>query len=208
MTLGVRNKKNEMKYQVGIARIFTVLFILFGCSLSAQNKYEREYRIKKSQFPENALSYISEKLEDARRIRFYKETDSSKVSFEAKFKKDRLKYSIEFDENGTLEDVEIEIKPVDIPDDVFAKINADLANRFSKYRLRKIQQHYPLENNDVETTLKNAFQNLMLPSIKYELIVSGKSDRSYEQFEALFDAEGNFEKIRKSLPPNYDHVLY
>ncbi|MFH6603387.1 hypothetical protein ACEZ3G_07860 [Maribacter algicola] len=62
--------------------------------------------------------------------------------------------------------------------------------------------------NDNETTLKNAFQNLMLPSIKYELMVAGKNDKNYEQFEILFDADGNFEKIRKSLPPNYDHILY
>ena len=193
---------------VRLFQIFGVFFFLFGNFVFSQNKYEREYRIRKSQFPENALSYISEKLEDARRIRFYKETDSSKVSFEAKFKKDRLRYSIEFDEKGVLEDIEIEIKPVDIPDSAFSKITSDLTKRFSKYRIRKIQQQYPNLNGDTETTVKNAFQNLMLPSIKYELIVAGKENKSYEQFEILYDAEGGFEKLRKSLPPNYDHVLY
>jgi len=198
----------SMMNKFKLNKTILVLFLITGCTLFAQNKYEREFRIKKSQFPENALSYISEKLEAAKRIRFYKETDSSKVSYEAKFKKDRLRYSVEFDENGTLEDVEIEIKPLDIPDEVFAKINSDLEKRFIKHRIRKIQQQYPLENNDVATTLKNAFQNLMLPSIKYELIVAGKKNKGYEQFEILFDAKGHTEKIRKSLPPNYDHVLY
>lgn len=190
------------------SKVICTFLILSVSIIGAQNKYEREFRIRKSQFPENALSYISEKLEDARRIRFYKETDSSKVSFEAKFKKDRLRYSIEFDEKGVLEDIEIEIKPVDIPDSSFSKITSDLSNRFSKYRIRKIQQQYPNLNGDTETTVKNAFQNLMLPSIKYELIVAGKKSKSYEQFEILYDAEGRFEKLRKSLPPNYDHVLY
>lgn len=189
-------------------RLIVVCVLLFVYTTSAQNKYEREYRIKKSQFPENALSDISGNLEDARRLRFYKETDSSKISYEAKFKKDRLKYSVEFDEKGTLEDVEIEIKPIDIPDESFSQINAFLEKKFTKHHIRKIQQQYPLENDDIETTLNNAFQNLMLPSIKYELIVSGKSDKSYEQFEITFDASGDFETIRKSLPPNYDHVLY
>ncbi len=188
--------------------LFIAVFIFSVFFASAQNKYEREYRIKKSQFPEKALAYIQEKLDDARRIRFYKETDSTKISYEAKFKKDRLKYSIEFTEDGTLEDIEIIIKPIDIPNDTFDKMNAYLKENFVKYRIRRLQQQYPVGENDVETTIKNAFQNLMLPYMKYEIIVSGKKDKAYEQFEILFSADGNFEKIRKSLPPNYDHVLY
>lgn len=175
---------------------------------TAQNKYEREYRIKKSQFPEKALELISTKLEDARRVRFYKETDSTKVSYEAKFKKDRLHYSVEFDEDGVLEDVEILIKSIDIPDDSYSLMTKYLEKKFNRYRIRRMQQQYPVGADPIETTLRNAFQNLMLPTIKYELIVSGKGDSGYEQFEILFNANGDFEKIRKSLPPNYDHVLY
>ncbi len=189
--------------------IIILSFLSVGFFSNAQNKYEREHRIRKVQFPEKALGYISEKLEDAKRIRFYKETDSAKISFEAKFKKDRLWYSVEFDQEGVLEDIEILIKPVDIPDESFARIEAYLSAAFSKYRIRKLQQQYPISKDEkIETTVKNAFQNLMLPSINYELIVDGKKSSAFEQFEILFDSEGQFKSIRKSLPPNYDHVLY
>lgn len=186
------------------------LLLFCGSSSFAQNKYkyEREHRIKKSQFPEKALDLIEKKLLEARRIRFYRETDSTKTSFEAKFKQDRLKYSVEFDEEGTLEDVEIVIKPVDIPDDAFSRMNEYLTDNFVKYRIRKIQQQYPVGDEEVDTTFRNAFQNLMLPGIKYEIMVSGKKEKGFHKFEIRFDAEGNFSKIRKSLPPNYDHVLY
>lgn len=190
-------------------KLIALLWCLGTGALLAQNKYEREYRIRKSQFPEKALNYISEKLQDAKRIRFYKETDSSKTSYEAKFKKDRLWYSVEFSEKGALEDIEVLIKPVDIPNDSFSRIEAYLSDYFVKYRIRRLQQQYPITNEESpETTIKNAFQNLMLPSINYELIVSGKKESIFEQFEILFDANGNFISIRKSLPPNYDHVLY
>jgi len=152
----------------------TILLLIFLCFESfsfAQYKYEREYRIRKVQFPEKALSYIEDKLTDAKKIRFYKETDSLKESYEAKFKKERLWYSIEFDKDGTLEDIEILIKPVDIPEETFAAINTYLTNNFIKYRIRKIQQQYPFSKSGLpETTIKNAFQNLMLPSINYEFI--------------------------------------
>ncbi|PKA97936.1 hypothetical protein B0O79_1616 [Flavobacteriaceae bacterium MAR_2009_75] len=185
-----------------------ILFLFYGQVTLGQNKYEREYRIKKSQFPKAALDYISDKIEDTRRVRFYKETDSTKISYEAKFKKDRLRYSVEFDEDGTLEDIEILIKEVDIPNDSYAQITKYLDAQFSKYRIRRMQQQYPVGEDDIETTIRNAFQNLMLPNINYEFIVSGKKKNGYEQFEILFDSQGNFVNLRKSLPPNYDHVLY
>lgn len=194
---------------MGFKKFYLLLFLLFcGYFASAQNKYEREYRIKKSQFPEKALVLIEKKLKDARRIRFYKEIDSIKTSYEVKFKKDRLKYSVEFNEEGILEDVEIGIKSVDIPNDVFSRITQYLNSNFRKHRIRKLQQQYPKGDENAKTTVKDAFQNLMLPYIKYEIIVAGKKSKSYARYEVLFSAEGQFEKIRKSLPSNYDHVLY
>ncbi len=202
-----------MKYNVlGTMRFSNLfLFILFMVCFPSygQNKYEREFRILKKQFPEKALHYISEEIQGAKRVRFYKEIDSAKISFEAKFKKDKLNYSIEFDENGKLEDIEIIVKQIDIPEASWANIQNYLSTTFKKSKIRKIQQQYPVTDSESpETTIKNAFQNLLLPSLNYELIVSAKKEREYEQFEILFDAEGNLQKLRKSLPPNYDHVLY
>ncbi|MGB3151844.1 MAG: hypothetical protein WBB27_14395 [Maribacter sp.] len=188
------------------------LFLVFLFSLfiaNSQNKYEREYRIKKSQFPNEAIQLISGKLKDVKRLKFYKETDSAKTSFEAKFKKDRLWYSVEFDESGILEDIEITIKPVDVPSDAYKAIIKYLDKDFSKYRIKKIQQQYLVsEIETLETTIKNAFQNLILPSINYELIIGGKKEKEYFDYEILFNSDGKFISIRKSLPPNYDHVLY
>ncbi|WP_257212833.1 hypothetical protein [Maribacter sp. 4U21] len=174
----------------------------------SQDKYEREFRIRKSQFPIAALDMMESELQEVKRLKFYKETDSAKTSFEAKFKKDRLWYSVEFDEKGHLEDIEVLIKEVDIPSDALAKMITYFESQFSKYRIKRIQQQYPANQEQLKETFRNAFQNLLLPSLNYELIVAGKVDKNYFDYEILFDAEGNFKKIRKSLPPNYDHVLY
>jgi hypothetical protein len=88
-------------------------------------------------------------------------------------------------------------------------MKADLGHRFHKYRIRKILQQYPLqEKTNEDKTLRDAFQNLLLPYIRYELIVAGKEGRSHNDYEVLYDAAGNFIRIRASLPANYDHVLY
>ncbi|MBU3028138.1 hypothetical protein [Zobellia galactanivorans] len=191
--------------------IFLLVFIFsFGTgTLFAQVKSEREHRIRKSQFPEKALMGIEEKLENARQIRFYKEIDSNEVSYKVKFKKDRLRYGIKFNNDSNIEDIEFEIKPVDIPNDSYSQIIAYLENNFEKYRVQKIQQQYLTEGNDIDQSLKDAFQNLMLPSITYKFSVKGrKNGKDVEKFEIIFNAEGKLELIKKALPPNYDHILY
>lgn len=184
-----------------------LLCILFAFSIQAQVKYEREHRIKKSQFPDEALSLIDSKLEGAKRLKFYKEIDSLKISYEAKFKKKKLWYSIEFSEEGKLEDIEITINVVDIPNETYQTITNYMKENFRSYSVKKIQQQY-VTNGDDDKTLKDAFQNLLISSLNYEIMITGKKENSYQEFEILFDAEGNYKSIRESLPPNYDHVLY
>lgn len=187
---------------------FIFPFLLLGiASISAQEKYEREHRIKKSEFPSKAFDVIKDKLSDVKRIKYYKEIDSATTSYEVKFKKDQLWYSIEFSKEGDLEDIEITIKAIDLPNDSYENIQNYLKTNFTSFKIQKIQQQYVLENS-VDETLKKAFQNLMISSMNYELIVDGKKDKEYQEFEILFNAEGFFKSSRKSLPPNYDHVLY
>ncbi|WP_282178571.1 hypothetical protein [Maribacter stanieri] len=174
----------------------------------SQYKYEKEHRILKSQFPTEAIAIIEEHITDYKRIKFYKETDSIKISYEAKLKKDKLWYSIEFNEDGKLEDIEILIKSTDIPNDTYSNIEHYLNNNFTKYRIKRLQQQYPSTNDSLDEIFKNAFQNLILPSNNYEFVVVGRKEKGYLDYEILFDADGNFKQIRTSLPPNYDHVLY
>ena len=186
-----------------------LFMLLTGFLLQSQYKYEREYRIKKSQFPQKAHALLQEHIRGARKMKYYREVDSTKISYEAKFKKDRLFYSIEFDSQGNLEDIEVLIKEIDIPNASFETITAYLNSTFAKYRILKIQQQYAVTDfESTDETLKNAFQNLLLPAVKYEIIVAGKKDGGFEDFEVLFDAEGSFISMRKSLPANYDHILY
>jgi hypothetical protein len=175
----------------------------------AQHKYERESRIKVEECPNNSYEMIQEYLEDAKRVRFYQETDSIKKSFEAKFKKGRLHYSVEFNQNGVLEDVEFQIKERDIPNDTWESILHYLDENHTKYRIKKMQQQYPVvEDQSMEQTLHNAFQNLILSEVNYELVFAAKENKAYQEYEALFDSEGKLIRIRKSYPSGYDHVLY
>lgn len=184
-----------------------IMFITVHCAF-CQAKYERESRIDEDVFPQSGLAQIEVYLNDARRIRFYQETDSVKQSFEVKFKKGKLHYSVEFDEKGTLEDIEFTIAKNDLPEESWERINDYLKHNFSKYRIKKIQQQYPLQDGQSNQTIREAFQNLILPYINYELVFMAKNGKNFQMFEALFNAEGQLISLRKSFSSSYDHVLY
>jgi hypothetical protein len=174
----------------------------------AQKTHEQEFRIRKSQFPSAAHTAIEDNIQGAKRFKFYQETDNSIVSFKAKLKKDKLWYDIKFNKEGTLEKIEILINSTDIPNDTYSNIERFLNNNFSKYRIKKLQQQYYSNNDTIEETFKNAFQNLILSSNMYEIDITGKKEKGYLDYEIQFDADGNFKKMRTALPSNYDHVLY
>ncbi|PRX56571.1 hypothetical protein [Flagellimonas meridianipacifica] len=192
-----------MKY-----KLFFIVLMLGQCYCFGQTKREVEYKISPSELPQGIETLLSPFTEDAKRIRYYQEIDGDKKSYEAKFKKGRLRYSVEFDESGSLEDVEFIIRETDIPNESWLNIVRYLEQNFLKFTVKKIQQQYPVENKAPSKTLTEAFQNLILPYINYEFIVSAKKQKGYEQFEILFNSDGQFLSMRKSISSKYNHVLY
>ena len=188
-------------------RIFAWLLLL-PLLVLAQIKQEQEIRIDREMFPSRSLELLESHLEGVRKLRFYQEIENSEKSYEAKFKKGKLHYSVEFHEDGDLEDVEFIIKKRDIPNDSWEAIESHLDLNYPRNRIIKIQQHHPVVDGDPQKTLHQAFQNLILPHIRYEVIFSAKMDGTFQIYEVTFNAKGVLIQIRRSLPPKYNHVLY
>ncbi|MGY8914085.1 MAG: hypothetical protein ACKVJF_03255 [Flavobacteriales bacterium] len=188
------------------------LFIALLCMSTeavGQIKLEREHRIKKSQFPENGILFMDTKIGTVKKLRYYREIDSSAILYTSKFKKDRLHYGIHFSGNGQFQKVDIIVKEIDIPQDSWDNVTSFLAKHFTKYQTKSIHQQYTVSKDRSEAaTLKNAFQNLILPEMTYMILVKGKKADKYEFYKILFDAAGNLVQIKKALPSNYDHTLY
>ncbi|MBM1104812.1 hypothetical protein JQC67_01555 [Aurantibacter crassamenti] len=187
------------------------LFLVFAtCAVSfAQDKIERQHRIKKSQFPAEAIQTLTENSSDIKRLKFYQEIDTTQKIYTAKFKKSRLFYEMDFDKNGAFSSAAFAIKQVDIPEDSFQKMANYLSQTFEKVKTRKMFQLYHTNSEEsVETIIKNSFQNLMVPNMYYEFIVRGFKNSKKADYEVLFDADGKLVRLKESLPANYDRVLY
>ena len=89
-------------------------FFYFNCIFS-QVKYEKEYRIKNDEIPDNIKSYLKT-VTFKNKIKWYKEEGLYKYTYEAKTSHNNLNFSIEFDSLGIIEDVEFKIEWKSVPE--------------------------------------------------------------------------------------------
>ncbi|MCH2192550.1 hypothetical protein [Kordia sp.] len=189
-----------------------LLFLGFSLCCSAQKtyKHEKEERIEKKVFPQNALHLLEETLpKKIKKAKYYKEQDSSKISYETKLKYKGRKYSVEFSQKGILEDVEVTVKQKHIPPKTLEKIKKHLYNNYSAFRFIKIQRQYNNSNTiDAETVIKNAFSNDRKSPYLYEIIVEVKTKKKRYFIEITFTKDGDFKMERTIIQSSYDHILY
>lgn len=182
-------------------------FILSICF--SQNKDEREERIKQSEFPEIAQTYFNFISHDAKYLKFYKETDGEKQSFEAKFKVDKLHYSVEFDTIGNLEDIEIVIKKKYISKKTYKEISNYFDSNFKKTRIIKIQKQYiNYTNKSDKYFIQHIVENPNDKHTHFEIIAEIKTKKKHELREFIFNRNGIFEKSRLVTSSSYEHALY
>lgn len=188
-------------------KLHGVLFLALLCLNSiaiAQVKYEKEERISIHDLPLTVQALLPQIEQSAKRIRYYHEFDGEKESYEVKFKKQDTYYSIEFTQEGVLEDIEILISKSQLPTPVLEAIR----NQFQRYKSTRIQKQFTHPKaQDPKQTIKRVFDGLTPPTA-YEIVVQGKTNAGYKQIEFLIDINGKVLKKRNIITKGYEHVVY
>jgi len=185
------------------------IYILPIFALAQDNKIEKEDRIKLEEMPESVSLFLKENLpENIKKVRYYYETDGQKKSYEAKFKYERYNFSVEFNKDGNLEDVEITAKKNELIKLVYGNIEAHLEQNHERYRIEKIQAQYLSKDGDAKNTFYRSLNFRKLQPDNYELIVATKEKGKLEKFEILFDEMGIFKEQRKIIRNSYDYLLF
>ena len=194
---------------LGMMKFNIIYFIFFSTLCFPQAKNEKEERIKQSEFPEVAQTYFNAFAHKVKYLKFYRETDGNKKSFEAKFKINKLYYSIEFDTLGTLEDIEIVIKEKLIPKTTLTSISEYFNINFKKSRLIKIQKQYVNYTDESDKQfIEHIVDNPNDKHTHFEIIAEIKTENEHELRECTFDRNGKFQKSRRVTSSSYEHALY
>ncbi len=175
----------------------------------AQTKNEKESRIRVEQFPEEAASIVNTVIESVKRIRYYKEIDNDNESYESKFKFKKHWYSVEFDKDGTFEDVEVTIKERHIPEAIKLNIKSYLETHFDRFDFIKIQEQYLYESEgDAKQFLNTVLQKRPDIASYYELVVATKTNKNWSIQEMTFDSNGAFLNSRPVEQDSYEYIMY
>ncbi len=168
-------------------------------------KKEQESRVESQDFPAESERWVRALSQNCKNLKFYKEVDGDKTSYELKCKCDDGKRSIEFSEKGALEDVEIIARAKKINKSVLKSIQKTLDSITSKNRIEKIQEQYFPKSGSPDT-FKLRIKNADLDG--YELIVAFKEKRKIYRKELQFDRNGKLLNSRDIKRLEYDFLLF
>lgn len=169
---------------------FLILLMLAGGEAFSQKKFEKEFRIQENDVPAAAIEFVGAMNLEGK-IKWYKEQGYDRMSLEAKTKHQGQRLSIEFSEDGTFEDLEVQVRENEIPQEVFNTISNYFTKTYKRHKFRKIQIQYRGETE----LFKHFFAQKEAPAAlerRYEIIVSAKENGTYQMFEYLFSAQGKF----------------
>jgi hypothetical protein len=176
-------------YHIAKGMLALMPLLLIGSFAGAQ-KYEVERRVDVEEFPASAVEDLQEAFPEKKKVKYYKETSQQGESYEAKFEWKEYRYSVEFDPEGDLQDIEREVRYRDLPDPVRRQMEAQWTDDFRRHRVNRTQEQVVDER------------------LRYEIIVRGKDANGVSYFEYLFEDDGAFVKRQKIVLPPNDIILY
>ena len=191
-----------MRFTLYILALFLVIL-----NLEAQEtKRESESKIAQSEVPSECRDWLSKAFPQIHKVKWYKEVTSGKQSYEAKFKSEGARYSIEFSENGLIEDVEKKVSLNDLRTDLRLKLNQGFS-QFEKFKLIKLQEQWTAATPE---TLLRAIKNKdqSLATIRFEVEFKAIVEGKYSLWEGLFSAEGQLLSKRPIVLRPTDNLDY
>jgi len=189
-----------------IRLLFTLSAVCCSCLTFGQKKFERESRIKEKELPKNMVEKLKPYLNNVKRLKYYEEFDGSSTSYEAKFIYYDNKFSVEFSNEGDLQDVEVIRCFEELPHTVQNNIVEYLYPN-NNFKIKKTQKQFSGSGPD-QQIIEDALANIDNDTIRYELIVEVQPEKNWSEFEMLFDADGKFISKKLVIQREEDHVLY
>lgn len=169
----------------------------------AQYKYEKESRMKTNEVPKRALEMIQSFKTST--VKWYLEEGLTTKTVEAKFKKNKKKYSVEFDLDGNLQDIEIDLDLKEIEKSTLDIIQIQLKKKFTLYKIQKAQLHFSKDLERVVRKLEKE-ETIFNDRPEFELILIGKVKKETAIYELLFSETGEILNESKIILTNTSHL--
>ena len=185
--------------------LITIIFLSGMLHASAQEKMEREFKIKQEQAPAIAKKYIDEVFKG--KVKWYQEYNENGMYYEAKFRKNKKRFSVKFDSTGILYDVEelFKFKSTDFSGK--SSIETFLENKFQRWKVTKAQYQWI---GDPAVLRKYLLEEIAPVSISpnFELVVRGKNKGDIGYFEFIFNESGQLISEKRYADDNLNNLIF
>lgn len=199
-------------YDIRLIRIS--LFVLCACYLTgcsgsgkALYKNEQERPASPDDLPTDVIDLIEDIEFDVQEIRYFNQIRDGEEAYEVKITYNDRLYSLEFDHDGELEDIELLIDEEELPDGCRECIYKYLDQRFDRYKLTRIQlQFLPGDTDEdefIEEILSGSRDDY---EPRVEIEAEGQNSSELGFFELLFDSDGQLVSSRKILKRSLDNI--
>ncbi len=193
-------------YCCKIRYYITLIGIILTTHIHGQTKFEREYRIKVENVPQEAKDFTDLCFPN-QKIKWYAEESHEGNTIEAKTLYHKHKYSIEFTTSGDIQDVEKEIKFGNLNPEHKSEIMYTLEKLFSKYKIIKTQIQWKADNDVLISLIKEGHTNKQY-SLHYEIVLKGKKEKGYRIYEVLCTPNGEMIKVLEIVQRNSDNMQF
>ncbi|MTI22551.1 hypothetical protein E1176_16080 [Fulvivirga sp. RKSG066] len=192
----------KLPYTLGL-----MLVLIMSVAHSQEKKIERESRVKLKETPKDMQSVLMPFVSEAKKLKYYQEYDGKRITYEAKVILHKRHFSIEFSEEGKLEDVEVIYCFTELPQDTQDAI-VDYLMQYANFKIKKTQKQFTDINKSDSGVIQGAIENDNTLTIKYELVISIKESVHWASFELLFDRNGKLLEKKEMANRSEDHLLY
>ena len=183
-----------------------VAFLMGSTPLLAQVKYEKESRQQENEVPPIALQFI-DSLGLEVKVRWYLEEALDRTSVEAKFTLNKLKYSIEFDSTGYLEDVEIQKEWSELDESLQETIIDQFCEDCWKISIKKVQIQYTGDRR-VLWSIVSSGEGAEKFTKRYEIVVRCRTPKNTVLYEYLYSDAGQKLSRSKIVFSNSSNLEY
>jgi len=187
--------------------LLVIISLIFTITVQAQQKVEKEYRLKEADVPAEAKNFLESLFTNHAKIRWYKEESLTGVTIEAKKKEKEGIYSIKFSLAGQLLDTELTQKFSQLPQAVQKNINKYLHTTYKRAKIKKVQIQW-LAPPDIISSLIKGQKPSDAYTTNYEVEFSGIKDGQGKLYETLFDQSGQPQQTKEIIQRNIHHLLY
>lgn len=169
-------------------------------------KLEKESRVTLEDVPVTVLNQAAQ-LGISFDKKWFREVSDGGISYELKTKINGDCHSIEFDQDGYLEDVEILTKRSALPSAHEQNLRRSLVEKYQKYRITRVQKQWSGEVADLAVSLEQGIPAGAVVLL-YEIELIAKVGAEKSPMEVLISPDGEILRERPIQVSNTDILDY